>query len=405
MIVPLINCYYDDGYLLKHLDPHKRGKEMRIYVPHLMTRRVIELYHSTVFVGHQGINVTYRRLCEHYYWPRMYSDVVEFIQKCEKCALNKRCITLKGPGVFIEVQSLFDLVGFDLTGPLATSTNGNQYILAFIDYFTRYTVTVAIQDCSAESIAKAYLERVVAYFGPCSKMLSDQGPNLISAVMTEVCRLFETKRLMTTAYHPQTNGRIERFWGTLKTMLRMYTEEDQETWEEVLPLLTYAYNSGIRTSTGFSPHEVVFGRKPKLPFEDLKVLSKNDLDEAPELVTTLASKIAKIEKAVRASNKEYIEKQKKAGHKKRVRKLKLKPGDLVLKKVDRYQPGQCKSLSPLFDGPHRVCYVPLDGNSVIVRLFDEPQGQYIKVSLDKLKVFTPPLVLEDETYDLNLETN
>jgi len=87
-----------------------------------------------------------------------------------------------------------------------------------MDYATRYPETFPLKNIQAETVAEALVNmftRVVP-----KKLLSDQGSQLLSVVMKEMCRLLSLKQLLTTPYHPICNGFIERFNGTLKKTLR-----------------------------------------------------------------------------------------------------------------------------------------------------------------------------------------
>ncbi len=185
--------FHFENDVLKHIDPHLE-RELRVFVPKDMRETIFEIYHSSILAGHQGVNVTYRRIHRKFFWEGMYGDTVRFLQSCEQCLRNKRgAQPTRGPMQEFEIESFFELVGIDLTGPLVPTKRGNKYILGFIDYFTRLAVTVAMSEISAESIARMYLERVVAYFGPCETLLSDRGSNFLSDIVTQVCRLMQTK--------------------------------------------------------------------------------------------------------------------------------------------------------------------------------------------------------------------
>ncbi len=132
----------------------------------------------------------------------------------------------------------------------------------------------------------------------------------MSDIVTQVCRLLQTKQSATTAYHPKTNGRIERFWGSLKTMLRMYVNEDQTGWDETLLIVTYAYNSGVRYATGFSPYQMVFSCEPRMPIEKYIVPSNVEINAGSEIVKKVAQRIAKIETIASRLNGEYQAKTK-----------------------------------------------------------------------------------------------
>jgi hypothetical protein len=52
---------------------------------------------------------------------------------------------------------------------------------------------------------------------------------------------------------------------TLKTSLAAYVETDPSSWDDKLPFVTFAYNTAMQASTGKSPFELLFGRKPVPP--------------------------------------------------------------------------------------------------------------------------------------------
>ncbi|MBR7801843.1 transposase, partial [Undibacterium sp. FT137W] len=93
--------------------------------------------------------------------------------------------------------------------------------------------------------------------GPPDSVLTDNGPQFASLFFQGVCDLMGIKNLFTTTYHPQTNGQVERFNRTLVDMLRHYVEEHQEDWDELLAVLTLAYNSRVHRTTGVAPLDFV----------------------------------------------------------------------------------------------------------------------------------------------------
>jgi len=401
-ITKIADQYSWDGEKLCHFDPHYTN-ELRMFVPMALRRRILELYHNEVTSGHLGIQGTYQRIHAKYFWPGMYANTVNFVQACDSCLRNKLGgVPKRGPMQQYIVNSLFDFVGFDICGPLKVTKNDNKYILGFIDYHSRYAITVALPEVSADTIAKAYIDRVMGVFGVCKELVSDRGANLTAEVVRRVCDILRTRRSTTCSFHPQANGRIERFWSSLKNMLRAYATEDQDTWDEVLPLLTYAYNSGVRVATGFSPHEVVFGREPKVPFENFFVPYKKDIKNCPELVKTLSQRIKTIAEKVRQANGEYSDKMK-VKFDRKCRRIFFKPGDLVLRRIEKLEAGSSKALSPRFDGPHRVCYSPAGSSTAILCLFDDHSAmKYDRVSLERLKKYeVTNLVCGDEVFEID----
>ena len=85
--------------------------------------------------------------------------------------------------------------------------------------------------------------------------------------MSEIYDLLDIHRLRTTSYHPQTDGQSERFMRTIKTMLTAFVNKNRHNWDVQLNRLTYAYNTAIHKTTGFTPFELMFGRMAKLPID------------------------------------------------------------------------------------------------------------------------------------------
>lgn len=77
----------------------------------------------------------------------------------------------------------------------------------------------------------------------------------------------------TSSYHQQTNGLNERFHRTLSDMLSMYIRSDHTNWDTILPFVTFAYNTAIQSTTGYSPFFLVFGRQPSLTLDTTFLLA------------------------------------------------------------------------------------------------------------------------------------
>lgn len=85
----------------------------------------------------------------------------------------------------------------------------------------------------------------------------------MSKVMKDLCKLLQIKHLRTSVYHPQTDGLVERFNRTLKSMLRRTIEWDGQNWDQLLPFLMFAISEVPQASTGFSPFELLFSHRPR----------------------------------------------------------------------------------------------------------------------------------------------
>ena len=82
--------------------------------------------------------------------------------------------------------------------------------------------------------------------------------------------MLKIEPIRTSPYHPQTDGLVERFNSTLKSMLKKIAKDDPTEWDSWLPYLLFAYREVPNESTGFSPFELLFGRHVRGPLDILK---------------------------------------------------------------------------------------------------------------------------------------
>ena len=157
----------------------------------------------------------------------------------------------------------------DIVGPLPRSRAGNRYVLVLCDYATRYPEAVPLRSTDAEHVADELI-KLFAQVGVPREILTDQGSNFTSKLLAELYRLLHVHPIRTSAYHPQTDGLVERFNQTLKAMLKKTATEEGKDWDKLLPYLLFAYREVPHASTGFSPFELLYGRDVRGPLDVLQ---------------------------------------------------------------------------------------------------------------------------------------
>ena len=101
-------------------------------------------------------------------------------------------------------------------------------------------------------------------YGPPQKLLSDRGKEFVNKLNDTLSSRFGIERLVTSAYHPQTNGLDERTNQTLKDRLGKMVNEHQDDWEDYLEEVAYSIRTATQATTKFSPFFLMFNRKPRL---------------------------------------------------------------------------------------------------------------------------------------------
>ena len=225
----------------------------------------------------------------------------------------------------------FRRIAMDIVGPLPRSSSGKRYILVICDYATRYPEAVALRTIDANAVAEELL-RFFSRVGVPEEILTDQGTNFMSQLLSEVYRLLKIKPIRTTLYHPQTDGLVERFNGTLKAMLKKAASEDGRDWDRLLPYLLFAYREVPQASTGFSPFELLYGHNVRGPFDILKEsweADKKSTESVVSYVLTIQERLAQLRDMVH-DNLQNAQANQKEWYDRHARNRQFQPGDQVL---------------------------------------------------------------------------
>ena len=395
-----------DGVLLYRRWESEKGDQItwQMVIPKSLKEKVLRNLHATKTAGHLGVKKTEARIRERFYWPGYRTDVQEWCRVCDHCASKKGPHrTPRAPMQIFNVGTPMERVAVDKTGPLTETYEGNRYILVICDYFTKWTEAYALPNQEATTVAGIRVEQFFCRFGCATQIHSDQGRNFESEIFQEVCRLLEMDKTRTTALHPQSDGLVERFNRTLKTMLSLFVEERQRDWDQHLPYLMMAYRSAVHESTGYSPNELMLGRRTQLPID--LMLGRNytkEEEEAfhllPTFVQEMQERIDNVHQFARANIRMVSERQKKHYD----RKVAVKP----YKRSDAvwlHNPTRKKGLSPKLQRPWEGPYTILDRISeVTYRIQRTPRTKRKVVHNNRLKPYVgqnAPNWLKNKTSD------
>ena len=238
----------------------ERDKSLRFVPPSSDRRKLFDEAHSGKFAGHLREAKIHSVLARHYWWPGMRADITSWCRACLPCATRSVGKSVRPPLTPIPVGGPFDRVGVDVL-QLPKTSRGNRYAVVFVDYLTKWPEVYATRDQSAPTIAKLLVEEVISRHGVPRQLLSDRGASFLSRLMLEVCSVMGVKKINTSAYHPQTDGLVERYNRTLTNMLAKTVAPDVE-WDDRLPYVLFAYRVTQQASTGESPFFLLYGRLP-----------------------------------------------------------------------------------------------------------------------------------------------
>ncbi|GFV31941.1 transposon Ty3-I Gag-Pol polyprotein [Trichonephila clavipes] len=141
-----------------------------------------------------------------------------------------------------------------------------------------YAITKAFADSRSRRNSDSYLKKLSSGMELLSnyhRSWSRLSIRLVSSLV-DLCNI---DHRFTTAYHPQTNGLTERFNKTLADMLSMYVDVEQKNWDEILPFVTFAYNTAKQETTGFTPFYLLHGREAETTLDTMLPFCPNDFDD------------------------------------------------------------------------------------------------------------------------------
>ena len=152
----------------------------------------------------------------------------------------------------------------NLVDPLPRTKSGHKYMCLA----SKYPEAIPLKKVDAPTVAEAMID-IFSRTGVPSKMLTDQGTVFVDKLMTQLCSKMGVGQVKTSPYHPQTNGTLERWHGTLKCMLRKCESRKWE-WDWLFKYVLFAYRAVPHANTGFSPFEIIYGSATRSPLEVLK---------------------------------------------------------------------------------------------------------------------------------------
>ena len=154
----------------------------------------------------------------------------------------------------------------DIVGPLPADRR-HEFVIVFVDCFSRYTVLVPASNHTANTVSEALLRHVVPYFGTPRRLLSDRGREFVGEVWGNLTRSLGIQRLLTSPYHPEGNSINERSHRTINNMLRAHFLEGlpSRKWVDEIPGIMLTLNAMVHELHGFSASMIATGREPTLP--------------------------------------------------------------------------------------------------------------------------------------------
>jgi transposase InsO family protein len=234
---------------------------LRPLVPEPFRRAIFTAVHN---IAHPGVRASRRLISSRFVWPKMGADIKNWCNECQACQRAKASNLPAAAVQPIPVPIIrFSHVHIDLVGPLPRSNEGFAYLFTAVDRSTRWAEAWPLRATTAADCAEAFVSGWVSRFGVPASLTSDRGVQFSSAVWAALMKQLGVKHNMTTAFHPQSNGMVERLHRRLKEALK--AREATTDWPRHLPWVLLGLRSSPREDSGVSAAELVYGAALSLP--------------------------------------------------------------------------------------------------------------------------------------------
>ena len=266
----------------------------RPFVPYSWRRRIFDAVHG---LGHPGVERTRQAICAKFVWPSIRQDVSRWARECQSCQRAKVTRHTVAPiGHFRVPTRRFQHWNVDILSlPLS---NGFRYLLTAVDRLTRWPIAIPMSDITAVSVIDAFTHGIIASFGIPEDITTDNGSQFTSAIWQQLMATWGIKSHLTTPYHPESNGLVERFHRRLKEALNALATNEPEQWFWRLPCALLAIRTTLKPDVGASPADLVFGEGLAVPGEVLGSNPPNEEDEHNQrqnLLDNLRLEVARVQ--------------------------------------------------------------------------------------------------------------
>ena len=223
----------------------------------------------------------------------MKADIYDTASACHECQLHRPykkilCYNHVKPGY------AWNAVSIDVVGPLPVSIGKAKCIIVAIDGLTKWVKACAISNLYASTAAKFIIDQIIVFHGCPQFIKIVNGTNFSSGLFQKLLEYMHIHGVFTAPYHPSANGTVKRVNQTLANILCKISNTHVSKWPLFLSVSIFAYNISTHSSTGYSPFEMLYRRKPALPPVLYLLVSDQKAVSARQYLSRLTTALIKL---------------------------------------------------------------------------------------------------------------
>ncbi|HVW99996.1 MAG TPA: DDE-type integrase/transposase/recombinase [Candidatus Babeliaceae bacterium] len=344
--------------------------------------------------NHCGKTVLYKLIEAKFYWTKMREYVSNFVDNCEVCqkikrnyhqdAIEKKIIRDQSANpTENKMLEPFSQITIDYLD-LPVSKSGYTCLLVIIDRATRLIKAVPCKTHDTLEFVERLIEEWIFNYGTPNVILTDNGKAFVSSLVKQLYKTLDIEQVLSTPYNPQSHGLVERANQTIGKILRgLITAHNDSTknWDKYINHVVFVMNTTINTTTGFSPYELVYGRKAAYPIDRL-LYDDEIFESVGDYMKNLLNK-QKINYAIVHQNLLNQEEKNNVYNNNNKEKLRTyEIGDLVYKIKNNRK----NKLEPLYEGPY-VILKKINDLCYQIRLADSDKAPMALANVRQLKPF------------------
>jgi len=238
--------------------------EYALVVPASYEHYVISAAHSAPLAGHYGARKCVQKIEQLFFFPHMRRKVKDYIRSCHQCQMirpirKRDRVPLQRmdviPGEPFEIVTM-DILG----GQWPVTQRGNRYMLVTVCDLSKWVNISPLKNLKATTIADALIEQW-SWTGVPKILKNDNAASFHSELMNVLRDKLGIEAKFSAPLHFESHGSVERAQGTLEMIIRKLVQQNSKSWDLLIPFVQFSLREVPHSSTGFSPSEMVYGRK------------------------------------------------------------------------------------------------------------------------------------------------